>query len=217
MMLCGSRIVVVIVAMIVPMSLAYGLSNSNNNGNSNNQQQILTTSSIACGHASLSTTRRSFFLEQIPTAATIFGVTMASSTSPAFAKSDEPEELPTREVVKTTFDAIRYELSDPNGGVSFMQSRIDENDFAGLLEFTKGYDLELRKLRMGKAKKLLQDKEIKGKGTEYANAVTFDLIGMNRSSRSGQENAEMVNKYLQELRDDVSKFLQLESTVQTLD
>ena len=90
----------------------------------------------------------------------------------------------------------------------------DAQDWAGLLEFTKTYDQELRKLRMGKAKKLLQSKEIKEKGTEFCNAVTFDLIGINRSSRSGQESVDSANKYLQELRDDVNKFLALESSIQ---
>ena len=96
-----------------------------------------------------------------------------------------------------------------------MQERIDNQDFPGLMEFTRTYDLELRKLRMGKAKKLLQSKELKEQATSYANAVTFDLIGINRNSRKGQENAEGANKYLQELRDDVAKFLSLESTIQT--
>ena len=43
---------------------------------------------------------------------------------------------------------------------------------------------------MGIAKKLLQDKDIKEKATVYANSVTFDLIGINRSSRKGQESCE---------------------------
>jgi hypothetical protein len=125
------------------------------------------------------------------------------------------QEVPvTRELVKSTFDSIRYEVSDPNGGVAYMQQKIDEQDFAGLIEFTRGYDLEMRKIRMGKAKKLLQTKELKEKGTEYANAVTFDLIGMNRNSRKGQESVEGLNKYLQELRDDAAKFLELEKTIE---
>ena len=96
-----------------------------------------------------------------------------------------------------------------------MQQRIDAQDWEGLLEFTKGYDQELRKARMGKAKKLLQSKELKEQGTSYANAVTFDLIGMNRNSRKGQESVDGANKYLDELRQDVGKFLELESTIQT--
>jgi hypothetical protein len=96
-----------------------------------------------------------------------------------------------------------------------MQQRIEEKDFDGLMEFTRTYDLELRKLRMGKAKKLIQSKEIKEEATGYANAVTFDLIGMNRNSRKGQESIDGVNKYLQELRDDANKFLSLETLIKT--
>ena len=96
-----------------------------------------------------------------------------------------------------------------------MQEKIDEKDFEGLMEFTKTYDLEMRKLRMGKAKKLLPSKELKEEATSYANAVTFDLIGINRNSRKGQENQEGANKYLQELREDVTKFLSLESSIKT--
>lgn len=140
-----------------------------------------------------------------------FGVVWLPSIQ-AYAADDTA--LPTQETVSTTFDPIKYELLDPNGGVSYMQGRIDAQDWAGLLEFTKTYDQELRKLRMGKAKKLLQSKEIKEKGTEFCNAVTFDLIGINRSSRSGQESVDSANKYLQELRDDVNKFLALESSIQ---
>lgn len=134
--------------------------------------------------------------------------------SPAFA-AEEEIVLPTKATVTAAFDTIRYELQSPEGGVSYMQGRIDNQDFPGLMEFTKTYDLELRKLRMGKAKKLLQSKELKEQATSYANAVTFDLIGINRNSRKGQENVDEANKYLQELRDDVAKFLSLESTIQT--
>ena len=71
-------------------------------------------------------------------------------STPAFAAT---EGLPTREFVTKTFEPVKYELLDPNGGVAYMQGRIDAQDWAGLLEFTKTYDQELRKLRMGKAKK----------------------------------------------------------------
>ena len=150
-------------------------------------------------------TRRQFF-EALPL---IYGSILLPSL-PSFAND---EALPTKDLVDRTFDPVRFELEDPNGGVAYMQKKIDERDWEGLMEFTKEYDQVLRKLRMGPAKKLLQSKEFKEKGTEFSNAVTFDLIGMNRSSRSGQENQEMANKYLQELRDDVTKFLQLKETI----
>jgi hypothetical protein len=140
--------------------------------------------------------------------------TLLTNTVAAHAAESEMEELPSKESVSASFDSIRYELSDPNGGVAYMQGRIDQQDWAGLMEFTKTYDLELRKKRIGSAKKLLQSKDLKAQATEYANAVTFDLIGINRSSRKGQESVESANRYLQELREDVGKFLALEETIQ---
>lgn len=117
---------------------------------------------------------------------------------PAFA--DEP----------SAFDAVRRELNSPDGGIAYMQRCLDEKDFTGLLEFTKTYDQVLRKGVMGKAKKTLTE-DLKDEAIKRSNAVTFDLIGMNRSSRPGKENAKDVGKYLQELRDDVQTFLDLET------
>lgn len=122
---------------------------------------------------------------------------------------------PTSSVATTTdnpFDAVRYELNDSSGGVSYMQSCIDKNDFPNLMEFTKQYDQILRKASMGKAKKLLP-KELRSKATEISNAVTFDLIGMNRSSRPGQEDASKAQQYLNELKIDVQRFLDMEGQV----
>ena len=182
-------------ASYVPNTSGFSLSNPNAKISATQENADIT-----------SNTRRRF-LQEIPV---IFGLTLATSASPAFGK-EEPVPV-TPELVKAAFDSVRFEVSDPKGGVAYMQQKIDEQDFEGLIEFTRGYDLEMRKLRMGKAKKLLQTKELKEKGTSYANAVTFDLIGMNRNSRPGQENIEGLNKYLQELRDDAAKFLELEKT-----
>ena len=151
----------------------------------NNIQHSIRADAVAdTSESTPNISNRRDFLHKAPVA--ILSVTSAahifsSRISPAVAADDD--DFPSREVVSTTFDKVRYELLDSQGGVTYMQGRIDEKDWVGLLEFTKSYDLELRKLRMGKAKKLLQDKEIKAKATEYANAVTFDLIGINRSSR----------------------------------
>lgn len=111
------------------------------------------------------------------------------------------------------FDAVRYQLQDPSGGVAYMQKCIDDHDFTALLEFTKQYDQVLRKGAMGQAKKTLP-KSVQDAATSAANAVTFDLIGINRSSRKGQENVAEASKYLEELRADVQTFLQLEGSVE---
>ena len=150
----------------------------------------------------------------LQTTASIFG---ASFVAPTQTRAAEEIVLPEKAMVKQAFDEVRYELSDPNGGVAYLQQKADEKDFAALMEFTKTYDQELRKLKMGKAKKLLQSKEVKEEATGYANGVTFDLIGINRNSRKGQESVDGVNKYIQELRDDASKFINLESSITTSD
>jgi hypothetical protein len=118
------------------------------------------------------------------------------------------ETLPTT----NPFDSIRFELYDTHGGVAVMQKRLDDRDFEGLLDFTKEYDQVLRKKYMKNAKKLLP-KELSDKATAACNAVTFDLIGINRNSRKGQENYDEANKYLNELKQDAELLLAMESSV----
>lgn len=98
------------------------------------------------------------------------------------------------------------ELHNPDGGFAYLHHCIDQQDFAKLLEFTKTYDQNLRKTAMGGLKALKVDSE---RATQLSNAVTFDLIGMNRASRPGQENAEQAAQYLKELERDVQLFLDL--------
>jgi hypothetical protein len=177
------------------------------------QQQGASAFSIQKTTTTPQSDRRNFLKQAFGTTCT-FGVVLLLPSAPASAKAAAEEAPPpTRELVTNTFAPIKYELLDPDGGVAYMQGRIDEQDWLGLMDFTRTYDLEMRKLRMGRAKRLLQSKELKLKGTEFCNAVTFDLIGMNRSSRSGQESVESANKYLEEMRVDINKFLELESTI----
>ena len=113
--------------------------------------------------------------------------------------------------VQQAFDRIRFELEDPEGGVAYMQSCVDRRDYAALLEFTKTYDLELRKAKLSAAKKKF--KMGGDRPTQLCNNVTFDLIGMNKACRPGQENIDLAQKYLTELKRDVAQFLALQSTI----
>jgi len=124
---------------------------------------------------------------------------------PAHAKQEEAFDAA---AAQQAFDAVRQQVS-PGGGVAYLQEHVDAADFPALLEFTKTYDQVLRKGAMGRAKKFILP-ENKEKATALANAVTFDLIGMNRSARPGQESAAKAAQYLQELKDDVQAFLELE-------
>jgi hypothetical protein len=174
-------------------------------------EQIMETPSLSSSGYNPTSHRRTF-LQEIPLSIGVVFMTLC--TNPISTAAADEMELPSKETVTKSFDAIRYELQDTNGGISYMQTKINEQDFGALMEFTKTYDLELRKKRIGSAKKLLQTKTMQEVATQYSNAVTFDLIGINRSSRKGQESVESANKYLQELRDDVNKFLSLESNIQ---
>jgi hypothetical protein len=133
-----------------------------------------------------------------------FGMGAMFGASPVAA-----EETVSSAVKQKAFDQVRFELEDPAGGISIMQKLIDDQNWASLLDFTKTYDQVLRKAKMGAAKKLLP-KESQDAATLAANGVTFDLIGINRASRKGQESAELANKYLNELRDDVKALLALQ-------
>ncbi len=81
------------------------------------------------------------------------------------------------------------------------------------MQYTKESDAYFRKAKLGKARKLLTDNALKNDAILMSNAVTFDLIGINRASRPGQENREEQMKYLAELQKDIERFLELESTI----
>jgi len=137
-------------------------------------------------------------------------VTMSNS-SPAEAKK---EEVPvTREGITAAFQAVRYQLESPNGGVKELQALVEKEDFEAIMIFTRDYDLEFRKAKMGKARKLLTSKEEKDRGVLVCNAVTFDLIGMNKSSRPGQQDIKQVQKYFGEMETDISTFLEMEKGI----
>lgn len=157
----------------------------------------------------LATTRRNF-LEQSTTIATI-----AIGTSiplPAYAK--EPPPPITQEAVTEAFDAIRYELTNPSGVVGTLTNLInDGNSYEEVMQYTKESDAYFRKAKIGKARKLLTDKEIKSGSIQLSNSVTFDLIGINRASRPGQEDKDVQLKYLEDLKKDIEQFLELEKTI----
>ncbi|CAB9521154.1 expressed unknown protein [Seminavis robusta] len=148
----------------------------------------------------------------VSTVSSFSGISMLGMLVPpvAAAAEEEPVYYDASEVEKA-FAAIRFELEDPSGGIAFLQGCVDKTDYESILEFTKTYDLELRKAKMMAAKKKFKF------GGEQAiqllNNVTFDLIGMNKSCRKGQENIQLTQKYLSELKEDVAKYLEFQKTV----
>eukprot|EP00554_Chaetoceros_debilis_P007467 CAMPEP_0194076786 /NCGR_PEP_ID=MMETSP0149-20130528/3536_1 /TAXON_ID=122233 /ORGANISM="Chaetoceros debilis, Strain MM31A-1" /LENGTH=215 /DNA_ID=CAMNT_0038757643 /DNA_START=535 /DNA_END=1182 /DNA_ORIENTATION=+ len=132
-------------------------------------------------------------------------------SSPAHAKSKG--EPVTKDSIKAAFQAVRDQLESPDGGVNRLRAMIEKEDFEEIMEFTKYYDLEFRKAKIVKARRLLTSKEVKERGLYLSNSVTFDLIGMNKGARPGQYDIEMVKKYFKELETDVANFLLLEDTI----
>ena len=114
---------------------------------------------------------------------------------------------------KDAFEAVRYQLESPEGGVRTLESYVTNSDFDAIFEFTKYYDLEFRKAKMVKARKYLTSKEDKERAVYLSNSVTFDLIGMNKGCRAGQKDIEQVKKYFGELKEEVAQFLELEKNI----
>lgn len=157
----------------------------------------------------LSAATRRNFLEQ--TGALVGAAALSTIPLPAAAAK---EEVPiTRQAVAEAFDAIRNELDDPSGVVATLAKLIESGSFEDILQYTKESDAYFRKAKMGKARKLLTDKALKGDAVAMSNAVTFDLIGINRASRPGKENKGEQQRYLEELKKDIGKFLELEGTI----
>jgi hypothetical protein len=148
--------------------------------------------------------------------------TVLNPVEPAVAKEELPPP-PTAAEIQQSLQTIRDELTSPDG-IPYIQKLIETEDFKTLMAFTPTYDLGMRKLKMGKAAKVMgsvyateaekeQKKAFATTCTLAKNAVTFDLIGINRASRPGQEDKEKALKYLQELKDDMQKFMDLEKTL----
>ena len=135
---------------------------------------------------------------------------LAVGAQPAAAKE---KEAITPENVKAAFDAVRYELEDAAGGIQLIESKINAEDYEAVMDLTKNYDGYMRKARVGRARKLLTDKKLKDDALMTSNAITFDLTGINRASRPGQQNKDEALKYLGELKADVRKILDLENTI----
>ena len=91
-----------------------------------------------------------------------------------------------------------------------LEEALSRSDYSALMSLTREYDLELRKAGMGKIKKTYSPNDASAQDpTVLTNAVTFDLIGINKNARPGSENPDGVAKYITELRTDIDKFVAL--------
>lgn len=175
-------------------------------GNDSRQNEIVTKLQMSSDSEQVS--RRQVMKQT----ASLLAFTTASvfNSSPAEAKKDT--EPVTRERIAASFQAVRDELGE-TGGVKTLGELVKNEDFDGVMAFTQNYDLEFRKAKMGKARKFVTSKKEKDRAVLNCNAVTFDLIGMNKSSRPGQHDIKQVQKYYSELETDISRFLDMEKDI----
>ena len=162
------------------------------------------------------TTRRSFFSSSVPfccAASTLCGITstVEEDTTTAWAAEEDPTAA-----IEQAFRDIRKELygeeftdMGKGGGILFLKKLILNQEWAKIKEFTKFYDAEFRKVKLGKARKLFTNKKLKEEALQLSNAITFDLIGINKASRVS--NTEEALRYWEELKQDIEKFLLLQS------
>lgn len=127
-----------------------------------------------------------------------FGVGV--SAAPSFA-GEYPE-----------FDAIRAELDGKGtGGLRFMAERLAAEDYGELREFTKQWDLDFRKAVLGAARKAMPKGPDRDRAVLVANAVTFDLIGINKAIRKvGNEDPAEAKRWYNTLVDDITDYVTLE-------
>ena len=159
--------------------------------------------------------RRTFFAKSIPLCA---AASTLCGASPAYAASKDPyAEFAYKDKVKAAFQDIKDELSTElpfsemgNGaGVPYLEGLINSSNWEEIKEFTKFYDGEFRKAKLGYVRKMIMtDKDQKEKATLLSNSVTFDLIGINRAARKSDQSEAL--RYLGELKDDIQTFLEFE-------
>jgi hypothetical protein len=150
--------------------------------------------------------------------------TTTTTTTPSWiliasaATLEPPAMAAVRDLVFSKSDST----TNNNGGILFqLQDYLEQRDYAALRQNTAQYDLILRKQAMGRAQQALlaavaddddddrNSKVLSQQAQALRNAVTFDLIGINRASRPGQENATEVARYMDELKNDVVAFMAL--------
>ena len=89
-----------------------------------------------------------------------------------------------------------------------MQQKIAAKDYGELREFTKQWDLDFRKAVLGKARKAMPKGPDRDRAVLVANAVTFDLIGINKAIRNiGNEDDAEARRWFDAAVDDIRDFV----------
>ena len=107
---------------------------------------------------------------------------------------------------QNALDAVAEELTGPVSQLAQLERAVETQDYTRLLELTKQMDQTLRKQVLSPTKPFLTAQvyaTLDTNPTQICNNVTFDLIGINKFSRPGQEEADMVQYHAKSLRSNV--------------
>jgi len=126
--------------------------------------------------------------------------------------------------VREKIDAV---VASSSEGIATLMSLIAANSRAEILEFTKNWDLEFRKARMVSCRRALlkslkdggsttaeETEKISATLTALANAVTFDLIAINKCFRGEASDSIKALEYIKVMEGEIAEFVRAcEATV----
>jgi len=142
------------------------------------------------------------------------GLVWGAQSSSAFAFGGKKEEEPplTPEQISAKFKEVKADFEKDIFAV--LQNYVRQGDWESIKNDTKFMDLEFRKAKMGGLRKALPkgvDPATRDRALELCNAVTFDLIEINKSARVA--DAARAEGALKILLDDVNAYLSLEKSI----
>ena len=147
--------------------------------------------------------KRSILLAAVISVATLSLPTLESRDSNLVVNAKEENPMD-----KSDLDNLSLEYRSKVEKITKdLEEYIGTKNWSEIKEQTKFYDIELRKVIMGKMKGTLTTKEEKVKAQELRNGVTFDLIGINKSAR--KEDGQEAMRFLGMMREELNDFQKL--------
>ncbi|CAN0361162.1 unnamed protein product [Phaeothamnion confervicola] len=99
------------------------------------------------------------------------------------------------------------------GFIGALEKDVFDQNWESILTSTRQQDADFRKRLMGGLRKKLpkENKAVRGEAQALMNAVSFDLIALNKAARSG--DVRRAKELLPILKEDVTQFLALEPRI----
>mmetsp|Transcript_21734 Transcript_21734/g.28133 ORF Transcript_21734/g.28133 Transcript_21734/m.28133 type:complete len:203 (-) Transcript_21734:85-693(-) len=134
------------------------------------------------------------------------GMVWAGVGFPVEAKEKAPS---TAEEISAGFQQVRKEFNEEI--LPALEGYIKNEQWEEIKAVTKDMDLSFRKKTMGDVRKMLPKGQYRDEGLVLTNAVTFDLIDINKSARKADTAAALDG--ISVLKADVCRFLDIEERI----